>query len=120
MSFFPDAVRNASAQPTPAPCTENEEASSLMREYWDMRRKMTTIVAQAEMVEERLERIGVIQPVRKQPTTGQFIFLPCLRWGLTGLGRYSETASQSTVGSGSRANREKACGEGARGCRAGV
>ncbi|KAK0467077.1 uncharacterized protein EV420DRAFT_1507073 [Desarmillaria tabescens] len=71
LAFFPDAVRAAPTEPPPkdpAPPPENEQVSSLMREYWDTRRKMTAIIAQAEMVEERLERMGVIQPLGKRST----------------------------------------------------
>ncbi|KAK0217884.1 hypothetical protein IW262DRAFT_1391141 [Armillaria fumosa] len=69
LAFFPDAVRTSEPpSKDPTPPSDSEQASSLIREYWDTRRKMTAIIAQAEMVEERLERMGAIQPLKKRPT----------------------------------------------------
>ncbi|KAK0188985.1 hypothetical protein F5146DRAFT_689885 [Armillaria mellea] len=70
LTFFPDAVRTepSSKDPAPPPDSEQTSASCLIREYWDTRRKMTAIIAQAEMVEERLERMGAIQPLKKRAT----------------------------------------------------
>ncbi|PBK99488.1 hypothetical protein ARMGADRAFT_1059620 [Armillaria gallica] len=68
LAFFPDAVRTEPPSKDPVPAPESEQASGLIREYWDTRRKMTAIIAQAEMVEERLERMGAIQPLRKRAT----------------------------------------------------
>ncbi|PBK72390.1 hypothetical protein ARMSODRAFT_954079 [Armillaria solidipes] len=68
LAFFPDAVRTEPPSKDPVPPPDNEQASSLIREYWDTRRKMTALIAQAEMVEERLERMGAIQPLKKRAT----------------------------------------------------
>ncbi|KAK0501342.1 hypothetical protein EDD18DRAFT_1142379 [Armillaria luteobubalina] len=68
LAFFPDAVRTEPPSKDSTPPSDSEQAPSLLREYWDTRRKMTAIIAQAEMVEERLERLGVIQPLKKRPT----------------------------------------------------
>lgn len=42
---------------------------------------MTAIIAQAEMVEECLERMGAIQPLKKWATAGQFVFFSRLCCG---------------------------------------